>query len=119
MLFSWENQGIYVLNAIDDLKRSFSKQEERGVEILESLARIDSKFDQYNGFNDKLTRLDEKHDRDMQVMGAALKVQSEENTTLKAKIEGLNSRFLLFLSGVGIVVTIAVNLLVDWLKGML
>lgn len=108
-----------MLNAIADLKETAKRTEERGVEILEALARIDTKFDQYNGFNDKLTRLDEKHERDISILGAALKETQEKNVTLKTTIDGLNTRFYLLMSGIGLIVTLAFNVLADYVKGLL
>ena len=104
---SWEANGIHVLNSLNDLKVEFKEFAEvvrhDSVEVIKRLEQINSQFQRYNQFNDRIAILEKRKEDDRS------KIEKIEN-----QLTGIQAKVAWFVGLVTVALTGAINFVVSW-----
>jgi len=95
---NWDRQETYVLKSIDEMKEMLKENQATAQDAIKKLAVIDAKFDQYNGFNEKLDK------------------QAVRITVLEQVTTNVSTRLGWIYGGIALVVSAIVSFIPDLLR---
>jgi len=104
---NWDKEEKYVLSSIEEMKQLLKESHENFVELMKTVVVINSKFDQYNNFNERLAEFQ-----------ALLLKQDKQMDELRSKVSFINARLGWIVGGIGFVVTVGFNLLASFVSSL-
>lgn len=104
---TWDKEEKYVLSSIEEMKQLLKESHDNFIELMKTVAVINSKFDQYNNFNERLAEFQ-----------SVLVARDKELSDLRGKIAFVNTRLGWIVGGIGFVVTVGFNLLTSFISSL-
>jgi preprotein translocase subunit Sss1 len=89
------------------MKQLLKESHENFVELMKTVVVINSKFDQYNNFNERLAEFQ-----------TLLSKQDKQMDELRSKVSFINARLGWIVGGIGFVVTVGFNLLASFVSSL-